>query len=66
MEWRPWGRCCGVSLQGEALVFFFQINGTARIIKKSTGRERPLVSEKRQCSSKRRKGSGDPGLLVEM
>lgn len=33
MVWRPWGRCGGISLQGEILIFCFQLNGTTRIIK---------------------------------
>lgn len=32
MVWRPWGRCGGISLQGEILVSCFQFNGTARIV----------------------------------
>ena len=61
MEWRPWGHCAGISLQGEILVFCFQFNGTARIV------NNPRAGSALWCLSSAsavlREEERDPGML---
>ena len=66
MEWRPWGRCDGVSLQGEILVFCLQFNGTTRIIKNPRAASALWCLSSASAVLREEKGSGDPGVLVGM
>ena len=66
MEWRPWGRCDGVSLQGEILVFCLQFNGTTRIIKNPRAASALWCLSSASAVLRKEKGSGDRGMLVGM